>query len=324
MTVIVTGAAGYIGSHIVSSLIELGEEVIGIDDLSTGRAEFLHPKLDFRKTNICRFDELLANLNDLKLSDEISVIHAAGVKFAGESVQKPLDFYDVNFTGTLNVLRVMEKIGARHLVFSSSCSVYGDVSDGVGVAENSSLMPVSPYGRSKYFAELAINDFVSTGKINAVSLRYFNVAGNGTSNGYDISPYNLFPNIYRAIESKKPIVIFGDSFATIDGTCIRDYVDVVLLAQAHINTLNSLRKKHDLASAYNLGSGQGASVLEIVKSATRVIDPDLTYLIAESRNGDPGSILADVSRAIKDLGWNHTTSIDEMLLGGWKAWSKSS
>jgi UDP-glucose 4-epimerase len=324
MTVIVTGAAGYIGSHIVSALLELGEKVVGIDDLSTGRAEFLNPQMDFRKADISNFDELYPSLISEKGTQNLSVIHAAGIKFAGESVHRPLDFYNTNFSGTLNVLKVMEGIGAENLVFSSSCSVYGNIQDGVGVRENSPLIPVSPYGRSKYFAELAINDFASTGRIKAVSLRYFNVAGNGKSQGFDISPYNLFPNIYRAIENKTPIQIFGNSFKTTDGSCVRDYVDVSLLAQAHITTLNHLREDHKLEPAYNLGSGYGASVLEIVDGAKKYIDANLEHLVTGARTGDPGSILADVSSAIKDLGWNHTTPIHQMLVNGWKAWKELS
>jgi UDP-glucose 4-epimerase len=322
MSVIVTGAAGYIGSHIATALLEMGEEVVGLDDLSTGRLDFVDPRIDFRQVDITQFDELYSHLLHLKGSNNLAVIHAAGIKFAGESVKKPLEFYNTNFTGTLNILKVMDLIEARDLVFSSSCSVYGNIADGVGVTENQTPAPISPYGRSKYFSELAIQDMAATGKIKAVSLRYFNVAGNGETHSYDLSPFNLFPNLFRAIQNNEPIQIFGNVFQTRDGSCVRDYVDVTDLAKAHTTALNLLRKNQPLKLAYNLGSGEGATVLEIVESARRHIASNLESKIVMARAGDPGSILADISSAKNDLGWMHNKTIDDMLISGWNAWQK--
>jgi UDP-glucose 4-epimerase len=320
MIALVTGVAGYIGSHVAFELLESGYQVVGIDDLSTGSQNFIDPRIDFHNEDIADLSKLRKALSGYKDKGEISVIHAAGIKFAGESVSRPVEFYRTNFSGTNNILEIMPEIGAKNLVFSSSCSVYGEVNDGFRVNENAILKPVSPYGRSKYFAEIAINDFVRTGKIKAVSLRYFNVAGNGKSRGYDKSKFNLFPNIYRALQQKSSFNVYGNHYATKDGSCIRDYVDVSILAEAHVTALERLKENKNLLPAYNLGSGVGLSVLDIVKAVQENIYSDFRVIIKPARHGDPASILADISNAESDLNWKHDVSISKMLSEGWKIW----
>ncbi len=322
MNVIVTGVAGYIGSHIALELLNSGYQVVRIVDLSTGSQKFIDPRIDFHKVNIADLSSLRKSVLSYKDQGEISVIHAAGIKFAGESVFRPIEFYRTNFSGTINILEIMSEIGAQNLVFSSSCSVYGEITDGINVDEDSILKPISPYGKSKYFAEIAINDFVSTGKIKAVSLRYFNVAGHGESLGYDKSMFNLFPNIYRALQQNLPFYVYGNTYHTKDGSCIRDYVDVSILAKAHVTALSRLRDNQNLLPAYNLGSGIGLSVLDIIKAVQETIYPDFRAIIQPPRKGDPASILANISKAVSDLDWKHNASISQILWDGWKAWER--
>jgi UDP-glucose 4-epimerase len=217
----------------------------------------------------------------------------------------------------------MHDYGIKSLVFSSSCSVYGNIETLKPAGENSSLNPVSPYGRSKMFAEKIIQDEISASGLKAVALRYFNVAGNADGVGYDISPFNLLPNLYRAISDQADFTVFGGDFKTTDGSCIRDYVDVSLLAKAHITALRKLMSGESLEFAYNLGSGEGASVYQIVQDAKAEISHELKFVTVSARAGDPAQILADISLAKRDLAWEHPVSIREMVRSGWKAWNSS-
>jgi UDP-glucose 4-epimerase len=243
------------------------------------------------------------------------------LKFAGESVKYPLEYYENNSVAVQVLIKVMAEFSINALVFSSSCSVYGSLKDLKPVSETSELNPVSPYGRSKLFAEKMISDAMSSSKLKAVALRYFNVAGNASEVGFDVSPFNLLPNLYRAISSKSTFTVFGGDYSTPDGSCIRDYVDVSLLAKAHIVALQKLLSGESLEFAYNLGSGVGASVLEILNAAKSSIDVNLKSAVADARSGDPAQILANVSLAARDLEWDHRVSIQEMVLSGWNAWN---
>jgi UDP-glucose 4-epimerase len=321
--IVVTGAAGYIGSHVCSELISQGYEVIAIDDLSTGKEDFLNSKVKFHKGKVQDLSFLTGVLSTLKSPKESGVIHCAGLKFAGESVKFPLSYYENNTFAVQVVLSGMRAFGINSLVFSSSCSVYGNIDSPQPARENSPLIPVSPYGRSKLFAERIIQDQVVTGILRAVVLRYFNVAGNAEGVGHDISHFNLLPNLYRAISDKRSFKVFGGDFNTKDGSCVRDYVDVSLLAKAHIITLKKLMSGESLEFAYNLGSGEGASVYEIVQAAKDEIRTELQYVTVAARTGDPAQILADTSLAKRDLAWEHSVSTREMVLSGWKAWNSS-
>lgn len=321
MEIVVTGAAGYIGSHVCHELLAQGFDVIAIDDLSTGKRAFLDSRAAFFQGKVQDEKFLLEVFSQLKEPELSGVIHCAGLKFAGESVKYPLNYYENNSVAVQILLKAMENFSIKALVFSSSCSVYGSLKDLKPVSENAQLNPVSPYGRSKLFAEKMISDAMATSELNAVALRYFNVAGNAPGVGFDVSPFNLLPNLYRAISAKDIFTIFGGDYSTPDGSCIRDYVDVSLLAEAHIVALQKLLVGASLEFAYNLGSGVGASVLEIVNAAKNGIDADLKSAIVEARGGDPAQILADVSIAARDLEWDHRVSIQAMVLSGWSAWN---
>jgi UDP-glucose 4-epimerase len=262
--------------------------------------------------------------SQLKNSAESGVIHCAGLKFAGESVKFPLNYYENNSFAVQVLLKTMEDYSVQSLVFSSSCSVYGSPADLKPISESADCNPVSPYGRSKYFAEKMISDSMTSSDLKAVALRYFNVGGNTPGVGFDVSPFNLLPNLYRAISSKTSFTVFGGDYMTPDGSCIRDYVDVALLARTHIVTLQKLLAGEKLDFAYNLGSGQGASVYQIVQAAKEEISEELTFTTVSARSGDPAQIMADTSAAERDLNWSHHVSIGDMILSGWKAWVASS
>ena len=321
MEIVVTGAAGYVGSHVCNELLTQGFEVTAIDDLSTGKREFLDARVHFFHGKVQDEKFLLKVFSQLKDPEQSGVIHCAGLKFAGESVKYPLEYYENNSIAVQILLKVMAHFSVNALVFSSSCSVYGSLKDLKPVSETAELNPVSPYGRSKLFAETMISDAIATSELNAVALRYFNVAGNIPGVGFDISPFNLLPNLYRAITAKEIFRVFGGEYSTPDGSCIRDYVDVSLLAKAHIVALQKLLIGENLEFAYNLGSGVGASVLEILSAARASVDSGLKSTIVAARGGDPSQILADVSLAARDLDWNHEVSMQEMVLSGWSAWN---
>ena len=321
MQVVITGVAGYIGAHVANYFLESGYEVIGIDNLSTGYERFIDNRIQFIKgdaQNSQIIDQAFVLLKD---KSESAIIHCAGLKYAGESVKKPLDFYENNSQTTLQILKSMEKFGLKNLVFSSSCSVYGEISSNLAVTEDAATIPLSPYGRSKRFAEEMIEDFVKTGKIKAISLRYFNVAGNGKIAAYDASPYNLFPNLYRAIQNENEFKVFGNDYSTYDGTAIRDYVDVRTLSQAHYDVFKLLSSGIENGfEIYNLGSGVGFSVQQIISRTKELIASNLRVAYLPRRAGDPSKILADVSKAKKVLNWKHNASIDEIIKSGWDAW----
>lgn len=320
---VVTGAAGYIGSHVCKELIAEGFFVIAVDDLSTGDFEFLNPEAVFFEGKVQDATFLQGVFDKLIAPNSAGIVHCAGLKFAGESVKHPLDYYANNTVAVQVLLSTMYQYQLRNLVFSSSCSVYGSINNLEKISENDQLNPISPYGRSKLFAEQIIADSITAHSLRATALRYFNVAGNGIGVGYDKSPFNLFPNLYRAMTENTELKIYGNNFDTPDGSCIRDYVDVTLLAKTHVLALNKLINEEKLNFAYNLGSGSGTSVLQIVQAAKKILRKDLNITISPPRTGDPDKILADTHLAQLDLGWKHDVTIDQMLESGWKAWKNS-
>jgi len=321
-TVIVTGAAGYIGTHIIQHLNRENIDIIAIDNLSTGYSDFLPDDVALEIGDICDLkflNEVFSKIDNPALT---GVIHTAGLKYAGESKKRPLEFYETNTEGTLSILRAMHEFGLQDFVYSSSCSIYGNQDSATGILEISEKDPISPYGRSKLYAENIIYDQISAGLLNAVSLRYFNVIGNAKSRSLDLSPHNLLPNLYRAITNKKSITVYGQNLKTRDGTCIRDYVDVSLLAQAHLSALNKLKDGALSNFAYNLGSGTGTSVLEIIRSLERVSGQDISINWADARKGDPEAIFANIDLAKNELNWSHDVDLDYMVKCGFDAWIK--
>jgi UDP-glucose 4-epimerase len=323
MEIIVTGGAGYIGSHVVNQLCQQGVRVICFDSLSSGFKEFVNPSAEFVLGDIRNSVDLKKCFDLLNSPTTAGVIHLAGLKYASFSVKNPLEFYEVNLSGTINLVNQMVTSGVHNIVFSSSCSVYGNTSEVKGVVETNNLLPLSPYARSKLYAENILDDARIAYDLKVVSLRYFNVAGKGKQGGHDLSPYNVFPNIYRSLSTNLPFTIFGNDFSTSDGTCIRDYVDVDLLSELHVKVMNKLLAGENLNSVYNLGSESGYSVLEIVKAVKEEIDENFAFVFAGKRLGDPARILADCSSAKRDLGWHHSVDLKKMVRDGWDGWIAS-
>ena len=318
--VIVTGGAGYIGSHVAQELLDQGLEVHVIDNLKTGFREFIPEGAIFHHADVTSADELRAAFQSLKLPEEAGVIHAAGLKFAGESLKEPIEFYMANTLGTAQLVKVMAEFKVRNIVFSSSSSVYGSHGSAGPVQEDSRLEPISPYGRSKLFAESILKDSKAPLNINSVSLRYFNVIGSRSGCGVDVSIYNLLPNLYRAVGTEEVIQVFGEDYPTPDGTCIRDYVDVRQLAKAHYVTLRKLGEGLDIPDAINLGSGSGFSVREIIQVLQNSLDSKIHVDVIAGREGDPAITLASIDVAKRVLAWDPIYSIEESVTSGWDCW----
>lgn len=333
--ILVTGGAGYIGSHTVVELLDSGYQVVIVDNLSTSRQEMLSgieticgQKPIFYQVDICDAQALAAVFSEQQ--DIKAVIHFAAFKAVGESVARPLKYYHNNLTGMINLLRAMHRFSVRDLIFSSSCTVYGNI-EKLPATENSPVQPAnSPYGNTKQICEEMISDTANTARgLKAVSLRYFNPIGAHHSaliGELPIgTPNNLMPFITQtAIGRRKMLQVFGDDYDTPDGTCVRDYLHVVDLARAHVLALERLLNKRyqKACEIFNLGSGHGYSVMEVIKSFEKVSGISLNYKIGGRRAGDVAAIYADPTLAEKELGWSVQRTLDQMTASAW-AWEKA-
>ncbi|MBB3042212.1 UDP-glucose 4-epimerase GalE [Nocardioides soli] len=315
MSWLVTGGAGYIGSHVTKALLEADLRPVVIDDLSSGHAEFVPAGVPFVEASI--LDE--AAVADALRSHEVEgVIHLAGFKYAGVSVSRPLHTYDQNVTGTVHLLRAMETVGVRCLVFSSSAATFG-TPDVDLVTETTPTGPESPYGESKLIGEWLIADVARTSGLRHTSLRYFNVVGSGSPSLYDTSPHNLFPLVFDALVEGRVPHINGTDYPTPDGTCVRDYVHVGDLAHSHVVAARRLLAGDALETVYNLGSGDGASVRQIMDTVRDVTGIDFEPEIRDRRAGDPARIVASGELAARDLDWEMRHDLREMVRSAWEA-----
>jgi UDP-glucose 4-epimerase len=317
---LVTGGAGYIGAHVVSALLDAGFDAVAYDNLSTGRKEFVPEGASWVEGDILDADALTATLTTHRCA---GVIHCAGYKYAGESVKYPTHTYLQNVSGTAVLLDAMATANVRGLVFSSSAGVYGTPDTEV-VTETTECRPESPYGESKLVAEWLIRDQVTAtaatdSPLAATSLRYFNVVGSGRPDIYDVSPHNLFPKVFATLMRGEPARINGDDYATPDGTCVRDYVHVADLADAHVEAARALDGGRTLEPVYNLGSGAGTSVRQIVDAMREVTGITTEPLIGPRRPGDPARIVAAGDLATRDLGWRTRFTITQMVSTAWEA-----
>ena len=315
MTWLVTGGAGYIGSHIVRSLLEAGLRTVVLDDLSTGHSDFVPPDVPFVRGSILDGALLLDTIADHDVS---GVIHVAGFKYAGVSVTEPLHTYQQNVTGTATLLATMESKGVDRIVFSSSAAVYG-TPDTELVTEETPKRPQSPYGESKLIGEWLLADQGVARGLRHTSLRYFNVVGSGDPALYDSSPHNLFPLVFAALIEGRTPRINGDDYATPDGTNVRDYIHVADLAASHVAAAKRLDAGEPLEAAYNLGSGSGSSVGEIMRAVVDATGIDFTPEVGPRRAGDPDRIVASGELAARDLGWKMRHSLGEMVESQWIA-----
>ncbi|MBF4463355.1 MULTISPECIES: UDP-glucose 4-epimerase GalE [unclassified Rathayibacter] len=315
MAWLVTGGAGYIGAHVVRAFAEQGIAPVVVDDLSSGHASFVPEGVPFHHGSI--LDGAL--LERVFAEHEIEgVVHVAGFKYAGVSVQRPLHTYEQNVTGTLRVLAAMERAGVSSIVFSSSAAVYGAVDVDL-VTEDTPKSPESPYGESKLIGEWLLADAGRAFGVRHTSLRYFNVVGSGYPDVYDTSPHNLFPLVFEALLEGRTPRINGTDYPTPDGTCVRDYLHVADLALAHVAAARRLVAGEPIEPVYNLGSGAGASVGEIMRAIAESTGIDFTPEEAPRRPGDPPRIVASGERAARDLGWRMRHSLGEMVESAWGA-----
>lgn len=320
MTWLVTGGAGYIGAHIVRALAGAGVAPVVIDDLSSGHAGFVPAGVPFVEGSILDRGLVEDTLHAHAVS---GVIHLAGFKYAGVSVQRPLHTYAQNVEGTRVLLGAMQAADVANLVFSSSAAVYG-TPDVALVTEDLPKRPTSPYGESKLIGEWLIAaqgvaTATSARPLRHTALRYFNVVGSGDPAVYDSSPHNLFPLVFEALLAGRTPKIFGDDYATPDGTNVRDYVHVADIAAAHVVAAQRLAAGEALEPAYNLGSQNGLSVRQIMDAMARVTGIAFEPEVAPRRAGDPDRIVATGELAARDLEWRNRHSVDEMVRSGWEA-----
>src|SRR6478672_4723463 len=315
MTWLVTGGAGYIGAHVVRALLDADLGAVVLDDLSSGHERFVPEGVPFVRASILDADAVDRAIVDNGVT---GVIHVAGFKYAGVSVQRPLHTYEQNVTGMITLLEAMQRHGVEKCVFSSSAAVYGAVDVDL-VTEDTAKAPASPYGESKLIGEWLLADQEVAGGLRHTSLRYFNVVGSGDPAVFDTSPHNLFPLVFEALIEGRAPRINGTDYPTPDGTCVRDYIHVADLALAHVAAARRLDAGEPLERAYNLGSGDGVSVRQIMDAMAAetgiAFDPE----IGPRRPGDPPRIVASGELAARDLEWRMRHSLAEMVRSAWEA-----
>ncbi|KDE46007.1 UDP-glucose 4-epimerase GalE [Geobacillus sp. CAMR5420] len=326
MAILVTGGAGYIGSHTCVELLNAGYDIVVVDSFSNSKPEALkrvreitEKEFNFYQVNLLNRDELETVFSNHPID---VVIHFAGLKAVGESVAIPLRYYHNNITGTLVLCEVMQKYGVKKMVFSSSAAVYG-TPERVPISEDFPLQATNPYGRTKLMIEEILRDlYVSDNDWSIALLRYFNPIGAHPSGriGEDPNgiPNNLMPYITQvAVGKLKELRVFGNDYPTIDGTGVRDYIHVVDLAIGHVKALEKVMNKTGV-EAYNLGTGRGYSVLELVSAFEKVTGIKIPYKIVARRPGDVAICYADPTKAKEELGWVATRGIEEMCRDAWR------
>lgn len=317
MSILVTGGAGYIGAHVVRLLQERGEKVIVVDDLSTGSADRIG---DARLVKVdLATDRAYKLLTDTMIDEDVdSVIHFAAKKQVGESVQRPATYYHQNIGGLSNLLRAMYDAGVREMIFSSSAAVYG-MPDVDKLTEDIPKKPINPYGQTKLIGEWMLEDCAVAWGLKSVALRYFNAAGAGWDDLADPAALNLIPIVLNALRTGKDPVVFGDDYDTADGSCVRDYIHVTDLARAHLDALDSLRAGSLKNLAYNVGTGEGNSVFEVLDGMREAAAWDFPHSVGPRREGDPASLTADTSRIEEEMGFKAQYNLKDIIESAWKA-----
>lgn len=300
MRILVTGGAGYIGSHAVRELINAGHSVTVLDSLSKGHEEAVDPRATFLVGSTANTNLLVQYLN---LHQIEAVMHFAADIEVGESVENPYKYYNNNFSNTINLLQAMIRVGIKKIVFSSTAAVYGNP-ESTPIQETQRRHPINPYGRSKMMAEMAIEDFCHAYGLGYTILRYFNVAGASpdATIGEDHKPEShLIPRILHAARDEGEVKIFGTDYDTADGTCIRDYVHVVDLARAHVLAIENMEAGK--GTIYNVGSEKGFSVREVISACETVVGKKLNVKHEARRAGDPAVLVASSNKLQTELGW---------------------
>ena len=329
--IIVTGGCGYIGSHTAIELIKNNFQVVIFDDLSNSSQHTIN-RIESITTVLPLFEHIdlkdanLASQLFLKHKDAFAVIHFAALKAVGESIQKPLDYYQNNLYSLLNTLKAQQENGIQNFIFSSSATVYGNPESLPITENNQTQRPFSPYGNTKKIAEEILEDFTKTEtNFSAISLRYFNPIGAHESGEIGElptgTPNNLMPFITQtAAGIREKLMVFGNDYDTRDGTPIRDYIHVVDLAKAHVKALDRLieNKQENSLETFNLGTGNGFSVMEVIESFERISGLRLNYEIVDRREGDVPQLFASTDLAYQKLGWKAELGLDEMIDSAWR------
>jgi UDP-glucose 4-epimerase len=323
-TILVTGGAGYIGSHTVVELLNKDYEVILLDNFSNSKMEILgrisqiSPKKQLKvyKRDCCK------DISDVFSENNIDgIIHFAALKAVGESCEIPLQYYNNNILSLTNILNMAEKFGVENFVFSSSCSLYGNLQQLPAKEDSPMSEPESPYAYTKLVGERIIKDFSIVSNLKSICLRYFNPVGAHISGLIGESPINkpnnIIPVILNSTETGEEITVFGGDYDTKDGTCIRDYVHVSDIANAHVLAIEHLFNSQNKFDVYNLGYGNGVSVLEVIKAFESENNIKLNYKIGDRRIGDVVEIYSDSSKAINELGWKTNHNLSDMVKSAW-------
>lgn len=315
MTWLLTGGAGYIGGHVVQALRGAAEDVVVLDDLSSGLEQRIPAGVPCIQASVLDTAAVRTALREHAVT---GVIHLAAKKAVAESVAEPLLYYRENVGGFGSVLQACTDEGVEQVVLSSSAAVYGMPDVGL-VTEDVPCVPINPYGESKLICEWMLRDVGRATGLRWVSLRYFNVAGAGAPELADTGVANLVPMVFRALDEGRSPQVFGDDYHTPDGSCVRDYIDVSDLAEAHVAAARAL--SHDYAAAtYNVGRGEGASVLEVIDVVREVTGRPLTPEVTPRRPGDPPRLVADAGAIERQLGWTATRDLRDMVASAWAAW----
>ena len=314
MNILVTGGAGYIGSVAVKELVKQNHSVTVIDNLSKGKIELVDSKAKFYNIDLT---------DKLKVLDVFSkqhfdvIIHFAGYKSVGESMTNAIKYSD-NIVGTINLLEAMAKFGVKKIIFSSTAAVYGLSEENI-INEEAPIHPINYYGVTKVTIEELLKWYARVYHIQYVALRYFNVAGDGGLNYIDPDAQNIFPIIMEVLVGKRSkLTVFGTDYDTPDGSCIRDYISVVDLVDAHIKAI-----KTDFTGVINIGSSTGTSVLDLIKITESVLGKKVDYVVGSRRPGDPAILVASNKRAKSVLNWTQKETVADMLLSTWNAYIKT-
>ncbi|MBP6880599.1 UDP-glucose 4-epimerase GalE [Candidatus Saccharibacteria bacterium] len=324
-TVLVTGGAGYIGSHMVIKLIEAGYQPIVVDNFANSSPKSIERVSKITGKKIIRYE---ADLRDVGEIETIfnnhtidSVIHFAGLKAVGESNKQPLEYYDNNLISTIKLLQIMKKHAVSKLVFSSSATVYNPKNISP-LTEDSSLGPINPYGQTKLMAETILSDLAACDDWKICSLRYFNPIGAHQSGLIGESPHglpnNLLPYVSQVAAGKHSMVsVFGDTYDTADGTGVRDYIHVEDLTAGHLAALQRIENLSGF-NTYNLGTGIGTSVLELIQIFRNISGKEIPYKITDRRPGDISTVIADPGKASRELGWHSFKSVEDACTDSWR------
>ena len=314
-TWLLTGGAGYIGAHVLHALRASGRDVVVLDDLSTGVAAKLPDDVPFVEASVLDTDAVRTALT---AHDCDGVVHLAAKKAVGESVERPLHYWHENVEGFRSLLRATVDAGVEAVVLSSSAACYGEPDVDV-VTEDEPTHPLSPYGTTKLAGEWMLREVAAASGLRTTALRYFNVAGAGGPALGDTGVFNLIPIVFRRLDQGLPPQIYGGDYPTPDGTCIRDYIHVVDLAEAHVAAAAALEAR-DLPDVLNVSTGRGASVREVMDTVARVTGVAFEPEVVGRRPGDPPRIVGSAQRIAAELGWRGERTLEEMVASAWEAW----